>query len=47
MIVEYLPPTTAPKTLGHYKEPSGLQKEQYSQLKVKSDRITDFYGQPI
>jgi hypothetical protein len=40
--LEYLPPTIAHKALGHYKEPFGLQKEQYRQLKLKSDRITDF-----
>ena len=40
--LEYLPPTMAHKTLGHYKDPSGLQKTQYRQLKLKSDSITDF-----
>jgi exonuclease III len=40
--LEYLPPTKAHKTLGHFKEPSGLHKEQYRQLKAKSDQITDF-----
>ena len=40
--LEYLPPTMAHKTLGHYKDPSGLQKTQYRQLKLKSDSVTDF-----
>ena len=30
----------ANKTLGHYKDPAGTQKEQYCQLKKKSDKIT-------
>ena len=30
------------KTLGHYKEPTGHQKEQFRQLKVKSDEATAF-----
>jgi hypothetical protein len=40
--LEYLPPSVAHKTLGHYKEPFGLQKMQFRQLKEKSDTITDF-----
>ena len=40
--LEYLHPTAAHKTLGHYKEPSGSQAMQYQQLKKKSDSITDF-----
>ena len=30
------------KTLGHYKEPAGHQKEQFRQLKAKSDKTTAF-----
>ncbi|KAI2496301.1 hypothetical protein MHU86_18213 [Fragilaria crotonensis] len=33
---------TAHKTLGHYKDPAGTQREQYRQLKQKSDSITAF-----
>ncbi|KAI2497109.1 hypothetical protein MHU86_17370 [Fragilaria crotonensis] len=33
---------TAHKTLGHYKDPAGTQREQYRQLKKKSDSITAF-----
>ena len=40
--LEYLPPSVAHKTLGHYKEPMGLQKMQFRQLKAKSDDITAF-----
>ena len=40
--LEYLSPYTAPKTLGHYKEPAGGQHEQCEQLKKKSDSITEF-----
>ena len=40
--LEYLPPSVAHKTLGHYKEPIGLQKTQFRKLKEKSDRITEF-----
>ena len=40
--LDFLPPSTAHKTLGHYKEPYGLQKMQFRQLKAKSDEITDF-----
>ena len=40
--LEYLSPTQAHKTLGHYKDPAGLQVMQYNQLKAKSDTITDF-----
>jgi hypothetical protein len=32
----------AHKTLGHYKDPAGTQKEQYRQLQKKSDSITNF-----
>ena len=32
----------AHKTLGHYKEPAGAQKEQYRQLQTKSEETTAF-----
>jgi ribonuclease HI len=38
----YLPPHTAHKTLGHYKEPAGTQVAQFRQLSQKSDDITRF-----
>ena len=37
-----LPPYTAHRTLGHYKDPVGTQKEQLKQLKLKSDKCTAF-----
>jgi hypothetical protein len=37
-----LPAFTAHKTLGHYKDPAGTQREQFRQLKRKSDSITAF-----
>ena len=40
--LEYLSPYTAPKTLGHYKEPAGGQHEQCEQLKKKIESITEF-----
>ena len=40
--LECLPPTMAQKALHHFKEPSGLRKEQYWQFKLKSNWITDF-----
>jgi hypothetical protein len=40
--LQYLPPSVAHKTLGHYKEPMGLQKMQFRMLKEKSDKITEF-----
>jgi hypothetical protein len=40
--LEYLPPSVAHKTLGHYKEHTGIQKTQFRQLKAKSDNITAF-----
>jgi exonuclease III len=40
--LEYLPPSVAHKTLGHFKEPTGTQRVQFQQLKKKSDHITDF-----
>ena len=38
----FLPPHTAHKTLGHYKEPAGTQVEQVRQLRKKSDTSTAF-----
>jgi hypothetical protein len=38
----FLPPHTAHKTLGHYKEPAGTQSEQVRQLRKKSDTSTAF-----
>ena len=44
----YLPPHTAHKTLGHYKEPAGTQTEQYRQLHNKSNDITHFlWSSPV
>jgi hypothetical protein len=40
--MEYLPPSVAHKTLGHYKEPMGIQKVQFQRLKEKSDQATEF-----
>ena len=40
--LQFLSPYTAHKTLGHYKEPAGSQREQYRKLKAKSDSTTDF-----
>ena len=40
--LEYLSPYAAHKTLGHYKEPAGLQQEQYKRLLEKSDTSTGF-----
>jgi hypothetical protein len=40
--LEYLPPSVAHKTLGHYKEPTGTQRTQFQQLKSKSDKATEF-----
>ncbi len=42
MTLEYLPPSVAHKTLGHYKEPTGTQHTQFKQLKAKSDLVTEF-----
>jgi hypothetical protein len=41
-VMEFLPPSVAHKTLGHYKEPVGIQKMQFRQHKEKSDRISEF-----
>jgi hypothetical protein len=38
----YLAPHSAHKTLGHYKEPAGTQKQQFEQLQRKSDKVTAF-----
>ena len=40
--LEYLTPHKAHKTLGVYKEPAGIQTEQFRQLKQKSDSVTQF-----
>ena len=40
--LKYLSPYESHKTLGHYKEPAGTQKEQYRQLKKKSDASVEF-----
>ncbi|KAI2506079.1 hypothetical protein MHU86_8310 [Fragilaria crotonensis] len=40
--LQVLPAYKAHKTLGHYKDPAGTQREQYRQLKKKSDAITAF-----
>ena len=40
--LELLSAYKAHKTLGHYKDPAGTQKEQYRQLKKKSDATTAF-----
>ena len=40
--LQHLSPYTAHKTLGHHKEPAGVQAVQYKSLKEKSDSITDF-----
>ena len=40
--LEVLSVYKAHKTLGHYKDPAGTQKEQYRQLKKKSDKNTAF-----
>ena len=42
--LEYLSPYTAHKTLGHYKDPAGNQKEQHRQLQRKSDEVVAFCG---
>ena len=39
--LQLLPAYTAHKTLGHYKDPAGTQREQYRQLKRKSENNTD------
>jgi hypothetical protein len=40
--LQFLSPYSAHKTLGHYKEPAGNQKEQYRRLWAKSDSTTEF-----
>lgn len=40
--LQVLPAYAAHKTLGHYKDPAGTQKEQYWQLQKKSDAVTAF-----
>ncbi|KAI2491874.1 hypothetical protein MHU86_22670 [Fragilaria crotonensis] len=46
-VLEYLPPSVAHKTLGHYKEPMGLQKMQFRQLKAKVTTSLRFFGVTI
>ncbi|KAI2490272.1 hypothetical protein MHU86_24293 [Fragilaria crotonensis] len=41
----YLSPYASHKTLGHYKDPAGTQREQYRQLKSKSDNSVEFLYQ--
>ena len=41
-VLNLLSPYTAHKTLGHYKEPAGNQREQFRQLRKKSDMSTQF-----
>ena len=43
--LEYLPPHKAHKTLGHYKEPAGIQKTQLQVLKRQCESLTDFLWQ--
>ncbi len=43
--LDYLFPYVAHKTLGHYKDPAGTQREQYRQLKKKIDKSVDFLNQ--
>ncbi|KAI2495320.1 hypothetical protein MHU86_19219 [Fragilaria crotonensis] len=40
--LEYLSPYAAHKTLGHFKDPAGNQKEQQRQLQKKSDEVVSF-----
>ncbi|KAI2499829.1 hypothetical protein MHU86_14646 [Fragilaria crotonensis] len=40
--LQYLPPHTAHKTLGHFKEPAGTQLEQFRRLYQKSYDVTKF-----
>ena len=40
--LEYLSPYTAHTTLGHFKEPAGIQATQFRKLKEKSDSNTEF-----
>ena len=40
--LQYLSPYKAHKTLGHYKEPSGIQAEQFQVLKRRSEELTAF-----
>jgi hypothetical protein len=41
-VLNFLPPHTAHKTLGHFKEPAGTQQAQFHQLRQKSDQSTAF-----
>jgi hypothetical protein len=40
--LQFLSPYTAHKTLGHFKEPSGSQRQQYNELLKKSNDATAF-----
>ena len=40
--LQLLSPYTSHKTLGHFKEPVGTQKEQYRQLKQRIDETVEF-----
>jgi hypothetical protein len=40
--IEYLSPYSSHKTLGHYKDPAGTQKEQQRKLQQKSDKAVAF-----
>jgi S-adenosylmethionine:tRNA-ribosyltransferase-isomerase (queuine synthetase) len=40
--LQYLSPYEAHKTLGHYKEPAGIQVTQYRKLLEKSNELTSF-----
>ena len=40
--LQLLSPYTAHKTLGHFKEPAGTQKEQFRQLKTRIDETVSF-----
>ena len=42
--LEYLPPHTAHKALGHHKEPAGTEQAQFLQLQKKST-LPSSYGQ--
>lgn len=46
--IPLLSPYTAHKTLGHYKEPSGSQKERTSQLRKRcSDQVAFLWKSPL
>ena len=39
--IQQMKPTTAHKTLGHWKEPAGYQTEQYDRLKQKCEKLAN------